>query len=117
MFYKEEGVKIMTHFNPFVQDRIFLSNGAKVQMPLNPISTGHGRNQPIYERHMTTAGRNRVNVTRTKRQQDKLKILPLGGTGRDFERMARLVKRQVKKASVRGSQFKDFWTTLSMDVP
>ena len=75
------------------------------------------RYQPIYERHMTTAGRNRVNVTRTKRQQDKLKILPLGGTGRDFERMARLVKRQVKKASVRGSQFKDFWTTLSMDVP
>ena len=27
---------------------------------LNPIPTGHGRNQPIYERHVTTAGRNRV---------------------------------------------------------
>ena len=24
---------------------------------LNPIPTGHGRNQPIYERHVTTAGR------------------------------------------------------------
>ena len=28
---------------------------------LNPIPTGHGRNQPIYERHVTNAGRNRVN--------------------------------------------------------
>ena len=28
---------------------------------LNPIPTGHGRNQPIYECHVTTAGRNRVN--------------------------------------------------------
>ena len=26
----------------------------------NPISTGHGRNQPIYECHVTIAGRNRV---------------------------------------------------------
>ena len=26
----------------------------------NPIPTGHGRNQPTYERHVTTAGRNRV---------------------------------------------------------
>jgi hypothetical protein len=26
----------------------------------NPIPTGHGQNQPIYERHVTTAGRNRV---------------------------------------------------------
>jgi hypothetical protein len=26
----------------------------------NPIPTGHGRNQPIYECHVTTAGRNRV---------------------------------------------------------
>ena len=29
---------------------------------LNPIPTGHGRNQPIYERHMTKSGRNRVNT-------------------------------------------------------
>ena len=29
----------------------------------NPIPTGHGRNQPIYERHVTTAGRNRVKIT------------------------------------------------------
>ena len=28
----------------------------------NPIPTGHGRNQPMYECHMTTAGRNRVNT-------------------------------------------------------
>ena len=27
----------------------------------NPIPTGHGRNQPIYERHVTKSGRNRVN--------------------------------------------------------
>ena len=27
---------------------------------LNPIPTGHGRNQPIYECHVTTASRNRV---------------------------------------------------------
>ena len=27
---------------------------------LNPIPTGHGRNQPIYERHVTKSGRNRV---------------------------------------------------------
>ena len=31
-------------------------------MPIrvNPIPTGHGRNQPIYERHVTKSGRNRV---------------------------------------------------------
>ena len=27
---------------------------------LNPIPTDHGRNQPIYERHVTKSGRNRV---------------------------------------------------------
>ena len=27
---------------------------------VNPIPTGHGRNQPIYERHVTKSGRNRV---------------------------------------------------------
>ena len=27
----------------------------------NPIPTGHGRKQPIYERHVTKSGRNRVN--------------------------------------------------------
>jgi hypothetical protein len=27
----------------------------------NPIPTGHERNQPIYECHVTTDGRNRVN--------------------------------------------------------
>ena len=28
----------------------------------NPISTGHGRNQPIYECHLTIASRNRINI-------------------------------------------------------
>ena len=28
----------------------------------NPISTGQGRNQPLYERHVTKFGRNRVNL-------------------------------------------------------
>ena len=31
-----------------------------ILLTLNPIPNGHGRNQPIYERHVTTAGRNRV---------------------------------------------------------
>ena len=42
-----------------------------IDQPFNPISTGTGQNQPIYEYHLTTAGRNRVkdmhisqNVTR-----------------------------------------------------
>ena len=30
---------------------------------VNPIPTGHGRNQPIYERHVTKSGRNRVKNT------------------------------------------------------
>ena len=30
-------------------------------LSFNPILTGHGRNQPIYERHVTKSGRNRVN--------------------------------------------------------
>ena len=28
----------------------------------NPIPTGHGWNQPTYERHVITAGRNRVKM-------------------------------------------------------
>ena len=31
-----------------------------VSEDLNPISTGQGRNQPLYERHVTKSGRNRV---------------------------------------------------------
>jgi hypothetical protein len=30
---------------------------------VNPIPTGHGRNQPIYECHVTATGRNRVKHT------------------------------------------------------
>ena len=29
-------------------------------MKLNPIPTSQGRNQPLYERHVTKSGRNRV---------------------------------------------------------
>ena len=32
------------------------------QLWVDPIPTGHGRNQPIYESHMTTASRNRDNA-------------------------------------------------------
>ena len=31
---------------------------------VNPIPTGHGRNQPIYERHVTKSGRNRVKTSK-----------------------------------------------------
>ena len=43
-----------------------LLNGHKLGTLFNPIPTGHGRNQPIYECHLTTAGRNRVNITHKK---------------------------------------------------
>ena len=33
---------------------------------LNPIPTGHGLNQPIYERHVTKSGRNRVKKLKKK---------------------------------------------------
>ena len=36
---------------------------------LNPIPTGHGRNQPIYERHVTKSGRNRVNLTVARKKK------------------------------------------------
>ena len=35
----------------------------KGQIGVNPIPTGHGRNEPIYERHVTKSGRNRVKYT------------------------------------------------------
>ena len=34
--------------------------GLKLQSSLNPIPTSQGRNQPLYERHVTKSGRNRV---------------------------------------------------------
>ena len=34
----------------------------KTENELNPIPTIHGRNQPIYECHVTKAGRNRVKL-------------------------------------------------------
>ena len=34
---------------------------------VNPIPTGHGRNQPIFECHVTTTGRNRVKRLQVKK--------------------------------------------------
>ena len=36
---------------------------AELHLPVNPIPTGQGLNQPLYERHVTKSGRNRVNLT------------------------------------------------------
>ena len=58
---------------------------------LNPIPTGHGRNQPLYERHVTKSGRNRVNLVEimllsenfelhTSLQMGNLNFPNLGGT-------------------------------------
>ena len=41
---------------------IYYSENDNLEKIVNPIPTGHGRNQPIYERHVTTAGRNRVKL-------------------------------------------------------
>ena len=41
--------------------QFIVSNRSKTSY-LNPIPTGHGRNQSIYECHVTTAGRNRVKL-------------------------------------------------------
>ena len=97
MFYKGEGTKIKTDFlhEPHLNHSNQLASCIIYPFVLNRIFLSHG----------------------AKRQQDKLKILPLGGTGRDFETMAHPVKRQVDKAGVRESQIRNFWTTLSIDVP
>ena len=65
-------------FQLFLSNLVLLFKGRKISKPIflsfksfkngmkymfNPISTGIGRNQPIYERHVTTASRNRVKVT------------------------------------------------------
>ena len=39
----------------------------------NPIPTGKGQNQPLYERHMTKFGRNRVNSMFGLSQSARLK--------------------------------------------
>ena len=38
---------------------------------VNPIPTGHGRNQPIYERHVTKSGRNRVKWTWAQKRYNR----------------------------------------------
>ena len=42
------------------------STVSRVFEDLNPIPTSHGRNQPIYERHVTKSGRNRVKFERKR---------------------------------------------------
>ena len=39
---------------------IYGDSGDFLPLTFNPIPTGHGQNQPIYECHVTTAGRYRV---------------------------------------------------------
>ena len=46
-----------------------------VNDPFNPIPTGHGRNQPIYERHVTKSGRNRVNICYSQEFKKDLRAL------------------------------------------
>ena len=57
---------------------------------LNPIPTGHGRNQPIYERHVTKSGRNRVNgqPDLLTYLRDHSAIFPGFGDGFDTLRMS-----------------------------
>ena len=45
---------------PLVRKRTASLKSKYLQKTFNPIPTGHGRNQPIYERHVTKSGRNRV---------------------------------------------------------
>ena len=40
--------------------RSIVLNLDELKESVNPIPTGHGGNQPIYERHVTKSGRNRV---------------------------------------------------------
>ena len=88
MFYKGEGAKIKTDFlhDPHLNHSNQLAGCIIHPFVLNRIFLSHG----------------------AKRQKDKLKILPWGGTSCDFERMACPVKRQVDEAVVRGFQFGDF---------
>ena len=43
-----------------LRSHLYICNLGKMFQNVNPIPTGHGRNQPIYERHVTKSGRNRV---------------------------------------------------------
>ena len=42
--------------------KIFSLCKSAILHPINPIHTGQGRNQPLYERHVTNSGRNRVKL-------------------------------------------------------
>ena len=62
-------LSILSRTSVFNELEFFITSKKKVYLlwPLekspdfNPIPAGHGRNQPIYERHVTESGRNRVN--------------------------------------------------------
>ena len=66
---------------PFIAVLLFLINTneesrLKVFLkPFNPIPTGHGRNQPIYECHVTTACRNRFKAFLLKLKRGKRKLI------------------------------------------
>ena len=45
------------------RDQHIDQSATSIQSLLNPIPTSQGRNQPLYERHVTKPGRNRVKVT------------------------------------------------------
>ena len=44
---------------------------------LSPIPTSHGQNQPIYECHVTTAGRNRVKAVELYEEKNEKKRISL----------------------------------------
>ena len=48
--------RIRKNLSPIILARLY-SSSETLQYQFNPIPTSHGRNQPIYECHVTTAGR------------------------------------------------------------
>ena len=55
-------------------------------LDLNPIPTGQGQNQPLYEHHVTKSGRNRVNeiklILDTPGMNKETKLTLIGSTGK-----------------------------------
>ena len=54
------GVQIVYIVRVTSLEQLSVAEFSGEQASVNPIPNSHGRNQPIYERHVTTAGRNRV---------------------------------------------------------
>jgi hypothetical protein len=55
LFWMSKTISFHNMFSPYSELVGFM------YWSFNPIPIGHGRNQPIYERHVTKSGRNRVN--------------------------------------------------------